>query len=76
MPIQAFSFQTTEVTPAQVADVITVMGANPDTFTTDVDGYDGPIENYTENVTLTVIFADPWSAAKSTALAAVVAILD
>lgn len=76
MPIQAFTFQATEVTPAQLADVATAQAANPNTFTTDVDGYDGPIEGYTENVTLTVVFADPWSGPKSTALAAVVAILD
>ena len=75
-PIQPFTIQATDVTPVQRAAVNTVATANPDTFTTDVDGYDGPLEGYTENVTLTMTFPEPWSEAKTTAASAVLAALD
>lgn len=76
MAITSVQLLAEQVTPAVMNDVGDVLTANPGTFTAQVDGFDGDLADYTDMAGLTCIFEAPWSAAKTTALTALVAALD
>lgn len=67
MPVTQVLITFTDCPPAKLTAIQTVLAAHPDVFTTLVDAFDGPIADYTPNVTLNVSDGEtPWSAAKNT----------
>lgn len=76
MPIESLIITANDVTQAQRGDVAAALIASPNAFECQEDGYDGPLLEHTDNVGLSITFATPWSAAKTTALDAVVAALE
>jgi hypothetical protein len=76
MPIESLVINATAVTPAQRGDVAVALIASPNAFDCQEDGFDGPLLEHTDNIGLNITFSTPWSAAKTTALDAVVAALE
>lgn len=76
MPIESLIITATNVTPSQRGDVAVALIASPSAFECTEDGYDGPLLDHTDNIGMSIVFSSPWSAAKTTALDAVVAALE